>query len=187
METLRLRTAAPVVRTPNDDTFRLGGWKLDKGVQIVSSSWFGGHDASFWNEGPTLPDGRATHPVDNFWAERFLEYPADPTSGPLKKCKYVNHPSQEMVTKTSEDDKHARLVTSGQMGYWTAFGGGMSMCPGRHFAKIEVMIGLAVMLRAFEFDGLQAEGVYPDTNNFPFGTLPPKGRISVRMRLKDLV
>lgn len=189
METLRLRTASPIARTPIDDTFRLGNWKLDKDVHIIASTWFGAHDASFWNEGPVLADARVSHPVDSFWAERFLEYPGDATSGPLKKNKHVHHPSsvREKTTKTAEDDKHARVVTSGTAGHWVPFGGGLNMCPGRHFAKIEVMVGVAMMLRAFEFEGLWAEGVEPDMNNFPFGTLPPKGRIGVRVRLRDLV
>ncbi|KAK4211200.1 cytochrome P450 [Rhypophila decipiens] len=134
METLRLRAASPVGRTPIDDTFYLSSpspplnikWKLDKDVHIISSSWLGGHDASFWNEGPILAaSDKPAHPVDTFWAERFLEYPDDPFSGPVKKKNVVHTASlANMKEKTSSGDKKAKLVTQGTSSHWFPLAGG---------------------------------------------------------------
>ncbi|KAM7219587.1 Cytochrome P450 [Rhypophila decipiens] len=194
IETLRLRAASPVGRTPIDDTFYLSSpspplnmkWKLDKDVHIISSSWLGGHDASFWNEGPILAaSNKPAHPADTFWAERFLEYPDDPSSGPVKKKNVVHSASPaNMKEKTPSDDKKAKLVTQGTSSHWFPFGGGLNTCPGRHFAKKEVIVGVAVLLRAFEFSDLENEGVDVNMGHFPFGTLPTKGAVSVRMRMR---
>lgn len=161
-------------------------WKLEKDVHIISSSWLGGHDATFWNEGYASPEtGKPEHPVDEFWAERFLEYPGDPLSGPVKKSPHSSVRGTGTCTnKTSEDDKTARLVTQGTSSHWFPFGGGLNTCPGRHFAKKEVTVAVAIFLRLFEFDELDSDGVEVNVDHYPFGTLPPKGKVSVRMRLR---
>ena len=40
--------------------------------------YFSHRDEAVWNTGRTLPNGQQEHPLDKFWAERFLEYPNDP-------------------------------------------------------------------------------------------------------------
>jgi cytochrome P450 len=188
METLRVRVAAPIGRTTLTDAVRIGKWRFPKEAPILSTSWLGGHDVSFWNEGGSLANGQPAHPVDGFWAERFLEYTGNPLSGPVRK------PGTDGAVNGAADARfggggRSRLVTTGMSGHWYPFGGGANVCPGRHFAKIEIMASVAVILRAFEFeivDRKEWASVEPDMNYFPFGAIPPKGKMAVRMRRREL-
>ena len=170
----------------------------------MSTSWLGGQDASFWNQGDRLSDGQPRHPVGSFWAERFLQYRGDPFGGPVRQrpppAGHVAASPSSNNNKnnkqrgggggrphTASEDRDAALVTSGIAGHWYPFGGGLNTCPGRFFAKKEVMLGVAIMLRAFDFGGLDGESVVPDMNNFPFGVLPPKGAVPARLRLRSVM
>lgn len=186
MEELRLRAAATVTRQIVTDDFHLGRWRFQKGANIFAMPWFGGRDETFWNTGK-IDD---PHAVSRFWAERFLEYPDDPASGPVRK-----HDQREIYQsavpekagrlKTVEDDKNAKLVSTGLESHFFPFGGGPKICPGRFFAKQEIMATVAVLLRAYEMeliDPAAAENVGEDMARFPLGTLPPKGSIPFRIR-----
>ncbi|KAF5964371.1 Nacht ankyrin domain-containing protein [Fusarium coicis] len=84
-ETLRLHVASTVGRKSPMDIHAPGGWNFAANLPMLIPSWLAGLDDSFWNSGGTLPGGNPQHPVDSFWAERFLEYPNDPLSGPIRK------------------------------------------------------------------------------------------------------
>ncbi|KAM5349734.1 hypothetical protein ACJ41O_006239 [Fusarium nematophilum] len=188
-ETLRVRVAAPVGRASLIPNLNFGRWRMKQGVGMLSTSWTGGHDADFWNVGQTMPNGSVEHPVDSFWAERFLRYQDDPTSGPVRKAGVKFTTSGKTPKRTPEDDRNARVVTEGTQGYWYPYGGGTKMCPGRFFAKQELMAGVAVALRAFEIELLDHEAaakVGPNMDYFPFGTIPPKGKIAARIRRRKL-
>ena len=84
-EILRLRVAALVVRQPTDAKgFSLpGGWHIKPKETISMSTRTELMDPGVWNAG----DAVNPHPLDRFWAERFLVYPDDPQSGPLREPK----------------------------------------------------------------------------------------------------
>ncbi|KAM0321290.1 hypothetical protein ACHAPQ_009513 [Fusarium lateritium] len=186
-ETLRVRVAAPVGRASLIPNLKFGRWQLRQGVGMLSTSWTGGHDPDFWNTGRVLPDGTDAHPVDSFWAERFLKYDDDPASGPVRQD--VKATADNPVQRTPEDDRNARAVLDGTQGYWYPYGGGSKMCPGRFFAKQELMAGVAVALRAYEIelvDPAAASKIGPNMDYFPFGTIPPKGKVAARIRRRKL-
>ncbi|KAF4981746.1 hypothetical protein FZEAL_2548 [Fusarium zealandicum] len=188
-ETLRVRAAAPVGRASLVPNLHLGKWRLKQGVAMLSMSWIAGRDASFWNTGRVLPDGAEEHPLDSFWAERFLQYHDDPTSGPIRKHDAKTSTPDKSTTRTFEDDRTARVVTEGTQGHWYPYGGGKKMCPGRFFAKQEMMAGVAVMLRAFDIELLDPDAaakVGPNMDYFPFGTIPPNGKVAARIRRRKL-
>ncbi|KAH7142831.1 cytochrome P450 [Dactylonectria estremocensis] len=188
-ETLRVRVAAPVGRASLIPNLKFGKWQMKQGVGMLSTSWMGGHDESFWNAGRVFADGSAEHPVDSFWAERFLQYRDDPTSGPIRKQDGKATTVQNPKKRTVEDDRNARVVTEGMQGHWYPYGGGTKMCPGRFFAKQELMAGVSVVLRAFEIELLDhstASKVRPNMDYFPFGTIPPKGKVAVRIKRRKL-
>ncbi|KAK7432021.1 hypothetical protein QQZ08_001311 [Neonectria magnoliae] len=188
-ETLRVRVAAPVGRASLIPDLHFGKWRLQKGVGMLSTSWVGGHDQDFWNTGHVLPDGSAEHPVDSFWAERFLQYKDEPTTGPIRKSSTTSAIPGKTPERAAEDDRNARVVTEGLQAYWYPYGGGTKMCPGRFFAKQELMAGVAVVLRAFEIelvDPKAAGQTVPNMDYFPFGTIPPKGKIAARIRRRKL-
>jgi hypothetical protein len=95
-ETLRLRVAMFVTRTPDEQSYDLGPWKCPPKMDMVLSSRTSALNPNIWNAGTTEDP---PHPLDTFWADRFLIYPDDPTSGPLKKEIFPNKDSrQEVVT-----------------------------------------------------------------------------------------
>ncbi|KAK6529519.1 hypothetical protein TWF281_008690 [Arthrobotrys megalospora] len=62
------------------------------------------------------------------------------------------------------------------------FGGGTTVCPGRHFAAQEIQAMVAVLVMAFEWD--TAGGKVPEINRdfFGAGGLPAKGDVTVKLR-----
>ncbi|SPO02204.1 related to cytochrome p450 7a1 [Cephalotrichum gorgonifer] len=196
MEELRLRAAATVTRQVVTDDFSVGPWWFRRGANIFALPWFGGRDAGFWNTGREGDE----RPVARFWAERFLEYPEDPASGPVRDRERPEvsgaaagatdggekvRPGPGRREKTSEDDARARVVTTGIQGHYYPYGGGVKICPGRFFAKQEIMVSVAVLLRACEIELVDpegAEGIGEDMGRFPLGTLPPDGKIPFRIR-----
>ncbi|KAF5023410.1 hypothetical protein F66182_4510 [Fusarium sp. NRRL 66182] len=184
-ETLRLRVAAPVGRTSLAPNLKFGKWQMKQGVTMLSTSWFAGRDRDFWNTGCVLPDGSDEHPVDAFWAERFLKYENDSTGGPIRQGSIQSASSK----RKPEDDRKALVITDGTQGYWYPYGGGTKMCPGRFFAKQKLMVGVAVALRAYEIELVDPEAaskIRPNMDYFPFGSIPPKGKIAARIRRRKL-
>lgn len=110
-ETLRLYIDAyAVVTSPHEDT-RVGQWLLPKGTLAVLNTAISHMDKSFWNT------QHMRHPVDAFWAERFLVDPADPSSGPARmECR------PPKSNPPAGSDKPYFSV-SGIEGSWFPFGG----------------------------------------------------------------
>ena len=58
------------------------------------------------------------------------------------------------------------------------------MCPGRHFAKLEILSTFAMILTLFDVVLAQGAGTIleDDMGGFGFGSLWPKGKSPVRIR-----
>lgn len=139
-----------------------------------------------WNAGtPENP-----HPLDTFWADRFLIYSNDPMSGPARKdilsVKGKHGGSRMMEEKSLETEP--RFSLEGVAGGWIPYGGGQRMCPGRHFAKQEIIGTLALLLTHYEIELREPTKGAPecDMRFFPFGGLPPTKQIPFRMRRRDI-
>ncbi|KAK3934402.1 cytochrome P450 [Diplogelasinospora grovesii] len=186
-ETLRLRVASPVGRISSNPEFCLpGGWKVDPGVPIISTNWLGGLDDSFWNTGNVLLNGQPEHPVDMFWPERFLEYPGDSMSGPIRKPEWAG-PATEAgsAPKTADDDRQARLVTAGLQGHWFPFGGGASRCPGEALAKQTILTSVVLVLACLEIelvDPVEAMKTGSRHRTLPFGSHSFNRVVPIRVR-----
>lgn len=181
LEALRFCVATTTARSPTHANVKFGGYALKQNGTLLSISWFGQRDESFWNAGPG-----DRHPPTEFWAERFLEYPGDGTSGPIRRPDVATAGKDAQETeKTVEDDKEAKVVTAGIGGHWYPYGGGAKMCPGRFFAKQEMMVAVAIMLNEFEIepvDAVEARKAVPDMRVFLVGALPPDRKIAMRIR-----
>jgi len=181
LEALRFCVATSTARNPTRDNVRLGDHVLKRDTTLLSTSWFGQHDESFWNAGPGN-----RHSVNDFWAERFLEYPGDPTSGPIRRGGAATTAGGVAEReRTAAEDREAKVATAGIGGHWYPYGGGVKMCPGRFFAKQEMMAAVAVMLYEFEMelvDPVEARKAAPDRKFFPVGALSPDRKISMRIR-----
>ncbi|KAK0713921.1 cytochrome P450 [Lasiosphaeria miniovina] len=198
METLRVTVGASTARNALTDNFELDGkWAMERDAIILTINWFGAHDADFWNTGRVLASsGKPEHPVDEFWAERFLEYPGDPASGPIRKPDASiysapaldDKPDGTRREKTAEDDKTATLVTTGLQGHYYPFGGGQNICPGRFFAKQSALAALAITMREFDIEFPDADtawNVQPNKGNFPVGTCHPDRKVPVKLRRRQ--
>jgi cytochrome P450 len=170
-ETLRLRVQVMVQRTAVQD-IDFCRWAIKKGEKISICSANEALDERVWNTGSESDP----HPLDEFWADRFLIYPNDPTSGPLKPREAAEIPEKVDERGTP------RFSLEGLGTNWIPFSGAPRLCPGRHFAKQEMISGTAIMLAAFEIELMTRKKPENDKTYFGFGTLPPKGKITCRIR-----
>lgn len=171
-EVLRLGVAAMIVREPTHDNLALGDWKFKKDEFISVPTNNELMDPDFWNSGtPKDP-----HPLDKFWADRFLVHPDDPQSGPRKDAK----------KQKAKSDGKPYFSMDGCTWNWIPYGGGAHLCPGRNFAKREIMLTSAIMLTAFDIELLTDTLPKHDKSLFGFGTLPPIGKAPCRIRRRQL-
>ncbi|KAL9061958.1 MAG: hypothetical protein Q9206_000144 [Seirophora lacunosa] len=90
------------------------------------------------------------------------------------------------------DEKGEKVFSMGSTrGRWMPYGGGRPMCPGRLFAKQEIMVAVAMVLRMYDFEMVgYADGQGKRTDKFPGmrSKLPgtgiglPDGDILVRIK-----
>lgn len=67
-------------------------------------------------------------------------------------------------------------------GSFIPFGGGVYTCPGRHFAKREVLLTCAVLVALVDIELDRESDLEMDWSTCGFGTLKPKGAVPFRMR-----
>ncbi|KAJ5503859.1 hypothetical protein N7463_006733 [Penicillium fimorum] len=178
-EVLRLRSGTVIGRIPSSSAFHVGGWHFKKGEQIIVSNYNTGRNKSVWNQG-TFED---PHPVDEFWPDRFIVYPDDPNSGPTLQSVL----QQEAQKEQDSTIPKPTFSLNGTAGSWIPYGGGTRMCPGRHFAKKEMIVAMAMFLTAFDIELLtdKQSWIQPDLNYFMFGVMHPKGKIPARIRKRE--
>ena len=99
-------------------------------------------------------------PADEFWAKRFLEE----TMG-----------------------KQPVFSLKGRSASWIPYGGGQKICPGRHFAKQEMIVSLAILLTLFDIEMMDDFGRIPENDmaGLGFGALWPKSAMPVRMKRRE--
>ncbi|KAK1985466.1 cytochrome P450 [Colletotrichum cereale] len=176
-ETLRLHISGQIGRKAFGDGVRLHGDSLSalqSGATGMSAGWLGGLNKSVWNTGQEI-NGRAEYPLESFWAERFLEYPDDPTSGPLRKpssiYKGIAGPGRAEPVR---DDSKARLSNPAALrGHFFPFGGGAWKCPGENLAKNTVFVTAFLLLKELDIeilDPVDAAKASSQHRAMPFGT-----------------
>jgi cytochrome P450 len=66
------------------------------------------------------------------------------------------------------------------------FGGGVTLCPGRHFAANETVAFIASALRRFDIQLVEGQKEAKPLTSYPVaGTFPPDRDVSVRIRLRE--
>ncbi|OAQ60189.1 cytochrome p450 domain-containing protein [Pochonia chlamydosporia 170] len=169
-EVLRLRVGSPFGRTSQSTVELTGGLKVLPGIPIMSVNWLGGLDTKFWNTGRIMPDQFDEHPLEQFWAERFLEYPDDTTSGPLRKDQ--TQPGETTLAGVSESRVGcARLITNGEA-----------------LGKQIMLISVAVVLRELHIE-LQNPAAAATTGSkhrtLPFGSHAFDKAVPFKIRVRD--
>ena len=176
-ETIRLRITQFIVHSSDHEDFKYKHWIIPKGQLVAVDSRAAHTNEIVWSTGgPGDP-----HPINEFWAERFLVYPSDPNSGPLK----LEHRGKGEIIEDLEsttDGNNPIFSVSGLAGAWVPYGGGRRQCPGRIFAKQEIILSAAIFCASFEIDFLSDERPEPDMRYYGLGGLPPTKRILCRIR-----
>ena len=184
-EVLRLKVATLISRKAYKD-LDFDGWDLKRGERVCVVSTTEAQDETIWNSGTT----EDPHPLDTFWSDRFLVAPNVPQSVPLhtnssKKLSTANKTQQSAAA--SLKDCKPQFSLKGLTNSWIPFSGGVRTCPGRHFAKQEIITTVAMMLTTFEIELVAGPGWKKpdaDLSHFGFGTMPPNGKIPCRIRRK---
>ena len=177
-EILRVRTSQFIVRADEHEDFHYGDWTVKKGKPVAIDTYAVHTDETVWSTGSP----EKYHKVKDFWAQRFLTYPSDPTSGPLRKhqqpASSIRKPS---ITKDGLSEE-PKFSTSSLTGAWIPFAGGRGQCPGRTFAKQEVILGFSIVCSMFDIELCVESKPQPDLMGYGLGGLRPKQKIPFRIR-----
>ncbi|KAH7082811.1 cytochrome P450 [Paraphoma chrysanthemicola] len=96
-------------------------------------------------------------------------------------------PRRFLVAPEASGGKAESFSLENRKGQWVPFGLGEHMCPGRHFAKMEMIVNAAVMFSKFDFELLTPEGWRPknDYARYGFGTQQPAEKVPFRIRRRS--
>ncbi|KAA8642708.1 hypothetical protein EYZ11_011885 [Aspergillus tanneri] len=178
-ETLRLYVQAYVTRCSAHEPVSVGSWWLGQNEVVMVSSYVNHMNGQLWN----TQDGE--HPVDSFWADRFMVDPKDPHSGPMR----VHRDQPDTGNAVPRlDVKGAAgqpsFSVKGLEGTWIPYGGGSSACPGRIFAKRLILFTCAFFVSRYDVD-IQASSLDMDSSGFGLGTQKPKNKVPFAIRRRQ--
>ncbi|KAM7214655.1 cytochrome P450 family protein [Rhypophila decipiens] len=128
IELMRMRVSMNVTREVVGPGVKLGGYEIAPGSLLQAPSEIPHYDESIW--------GTEEHPASEFWADRHV--------------KRVE--SEEVDSKTGKRKQVLQFEMMGRPSDWFPFGGGQGVCPGRYFAKQEIMLTLATFVSRFDFE-----------------------------------
>ncbi|KAL8662822.1 MAG: hypothetical protein Q9202_004424 [Teloschistes flavicans] len=189
-ETLRKYIAVYILRKPEHEDAQIINHQIPKDKMIVISSASAHMDKRNWNSG-TLDE----HPVDQFWADRFLTYSSKSTPPSAAKSTASTPIMPERTVASAPlsvpADGHAqgaRFSLNGYSGAWIPYGGGIHQCPGRHWVKMQMLLSFAMINDAFEIELLDTKDrLRVDMRKFGLGTLQPAEKARFRIRRRHQV
>lgn len=174
-ETLRLRIRAYAPRYTDRSKLQINGWTFPRKSVILVSTETAHMDTNVWN----TKDGE--RPIDVFWADRFLVYPDDPSSGPVK-----NKATKEESSSSSlepNNDTGPKFSLAGTNGVWIPYGGGPRMCVGRAFSKRTIIAASAMMASWFDVEILADEkALRMDPKYYGLAGQQPMGKVPFKIR-----
>lgn len=172
-ETLRLHVSNIILRSPVQD-LNLRRWRIKRGEIISIMSYPMHQDRRAYNTG----SDEHPRPLDDFWADRFLV----PRLVPNETEPVLREESMSAGSEKSYDALH-EFSSQGLDGSWIPYGGGSNICPGRQFAKQEMLLTAALLLGNFDIE-LLGPPVILDYRFFGTGSMGVKGkaRFSIRRR-----
>ncbi|XXH01840.1 hypothetical protein Hte_008202 [Hypoxylon texense] len=170
-ETLRLRVAIALPRTCEHSDFNLSGHRIKKDKLLIVLTWPVPEDEAAWVQSGRPPSKKG---VDEFWADRYLIPKQTTKDGNCGKDGSSNY----------------EFSLRGLSGRFMPYGGGQHLCPGRHYAKSQLIGTLAFFFSQYELELLQptqSNKVQPDMRWFPSGSLPPNRRVPFRIKRAPIV
>lgn len=172
-ETLRMRMSTMAIRSPEGNDFKLNEWVFPKGVSIGMPSPLTHMDSTMWNTGKDND-----RPVKQYWADRFIIDPSNPNNiGPVKNPPPVDEKERPEKRTFSMD---------GTSGLWVPYGGGIFQCPGRFFAKGEIMAAHALLAAFFDVELMEPDKEpRPNMEYYLMGGVPPMDAVPFRIRKRQ--
>jgi len=169
-ETLRLRMHFYIIRMPDRVDMKIRDWVIPRNKVIVALTTVAHMDSTVWDTG-----SNNEYPIDKFWVGRFLKYNPSSTDGHKATISQPNSsPASSPTFSTKEFE-----------GSWIPYGGGPRQCPGRHFAKRQILYTIAVMVSLFDCEIL-GEGMNTkedfSLNGFGGGVSHPAGKVPMKIR-----
>lgn len=166
-EILRFHAKGASARYVREDTMLDNRYLLKKGTIIQIPQAVMHFDSATWG-----PDAQQFKPA------RFLSKSTDPKK-PLK-------PGADMQFKSFQGTFQAEKESEPKpnpVGY-RPFGGGASLCPGRHFVTLEALSLTAFMVLQFDIEPVDGEWSIPPQKQESLATnvFPPKHDVKVRIR-----
>lgn len=168
------------MRGPYAD-YGLGGWRIPKDAVMLMSSYNAQTDSRNWSRS----DEPTPRRVNQFWAERFLVFPASSAHIGIPSPAPDELPSHDRIGSIQSTTKSTipEFSLKGRSTHWFPYGGGPRMCPGRQFAKQEIISTLAIMLTLFDIEPAEGTGIKAKNNmeGFGFGALWPDRNTPIRI------
>ncbi|KAE8548389.1 hypothetical protein TMatcc_010800 [Talaromyces marneffei ATCC 18224] len=162
-EVLRLHMNFNIIRHAKEN-ITMDGYNIRKGAMLQVPMMAAHYEESVW--------GSSGHPASEFWAERHIKY----------------------VEDTKEDGKTERrrvFAMAGRPSSYFPFGGGPPVCPGRHFAKHEILTTIGMLVSKFDIEVVKwvkldgSPSDRPAQNNQTYcgaGTMPPDREMKIRIK-----
>ncbi|RYP60190.1 hypothetical protein DL771_010600 [Monosporascus sp. 5C6A] len=163
IESLRLHMSINVTRTAMEE-FTMASYTLPKGCTIQAPTQISHYEEAVW--------GTLEHPASEFWASRHV-----------KSSRVGNAKGENIETR--------EFSLGGRTGSFFPYGGGAYMCPGRNFAKQEILLAIAMVVTRFdvgrvewiEIDGSPSERpAQNDPSYAGAGSVPPDRDMKVQWR-----
>ncbi|KAI1400296.1 cytochrome P450 [Hypoxylon fuscum] len=167
-EILRLRMHFYIVRMSDRVDMNIRDWVIPRRKVVATPTTVAHMDSQVWSTGL-----KNECPVDQFWVGRFLKYPSKSDSGNTKP-----HDSAFSPTFSTKEFE----------GSWIPYGGGPRQCPGRHFAKRQILLTTALMVSLFDCEILEeGRDIQEDftLKGFGSGVSHPAGKVPMRIRRRD--
>ena len=158
------------MRGPERENITINDWMIPKGEVMLVATTAAHMDEKVWNT-RKLSD----HPLTRFWSDRFLVYPSESKSISEKETSSQQLPSAATASAP-------KFSVEGLEGAWIPYGGGFRACPGRHFAKKEILLTIALMVTMFDIEIAGNVTVEIDSRANGLGTQRPKNKIPFKMR-----
>ncbi|KAL8860686.1 MAG: hypothetical protein Q9178_003039 [Gyalolechia marmorata] len=175
-ELLRLRVEVQTIFSSGDEEIHLSNCRIPKGSLVVVPAGDAHKDPSVWNT------RSGQYPLNHFWADRFLVYQGDPQSGPQKALGSDSDTARSC--RHSHGEAKPKLALSGLADTFMPFGIGERTCPGRGFARREIIMFCALVTYRYDMEFLCDDQNFDTTQAYyGIGTQRPKGKIPFRIRL----
>lgn len=176
-EVLRLRVEVQSVFCSDREDIQINEWCFPKKSLVLVPTGPAHMDPNFWN----TRDGE--HPLNTFWADRFLVYPNDPRSGPRRKTAAALGRIRQDRSQDIQDPGEPRFISAGMADSFMPYGVGERTCPGRFFARREIVAFCANIFNDFDIELLTTEKNFKSSSTFyGLGTQRPLGSVPFKIR-----